>query len=158
MMQSLTSLYGRAFENHAKTLMVDLASGTDAMTPASLTARHRIETPEGRARLEEMGLEVFHVDIEPLGVNRSIGGTMLPPEGNWHSYEAMTVVNISGYAAVVRYGSNADFSARIRLIKTEELGGWFGWFPDEARLGIATDCLRQEIWHWGEDRQPVRRR
>ena len=108
--------------------------------------------------LEEIGLDVFHVDIELLGINRSEGGTMLPPNGNWHSYTATTVVNISGYAAVARYGSNADFSARIRLIETEELGGWFGWLPVEASLTVVTDCARREIWHWGSDRQPVRRR
>ena len=106
--------------------------------------------------LEEMDLEVFHLDIEPLGVNRCEGATILPPEGNWHCYEATTVVNISGYAGVARYGSNADFSARIRLIKTEKLGGWFGWLPTEADLTIVTDCARREIWHWGSDRKPIR--
>jgi hypothetical protein len=74
MMTHLTALYGRSLENHAKTMMVDLAAGTEAMTPASVTARERIETPEGRARLEEMGLDPDQMDAAAKEAARSLWG------------------------------------------------------------------------------------
>jgi len=98
--------------------------------------------------LTEIGLDVSHVDFRPAGVDRRGGATVLPPDGNYYPYEEATTLVFTGAAKVARYENPVDFNARVHLINSDELGGWF---PTYTNLTIEADRSIEEIWHWHSD-------
>lgn len=102
--------------------------------------------------VNEMHMYLKQVTIHPAEVEEGLGWTVLPPDANTYGYDAKVTLKVKGMANVARIGLGIiPFKASIRLVRCDELGGWF---PNGAEVDFSERTPQRELWRWSEDGHP----